>query len=590
MKTIKTGDAFSDNIILDVSKRRQWASSKTNVRTWFLAFIFIVFFTILIFRTFYIQIIKGSYYRGLSDSNRTKTVVVHAPRGIIFDRNNIPLVFNLPGFRENINNKTIFLDEQKALSKIAQGKKDLEIDTLRQYPYKESTSHVLGYLGQISENQLKDPIFEDYASTDVLGKDGVEKVFESRLKGIDGKELFEIDARGEVIRKLGRDEPISGENITLTLDINLQAKAYEAMKDVKKGAAIASTPKGEILALVSNPSFDANLFTLGEDYKVASDSGYPSLESVLLDSENQPLLNRAIAGVYPPGSTFKIIVASAALENKVIDENFEVEDTGILKIGAFSFANWYYTNHGGKDGDVNVVKAIKRSNDIFFYKLAEKTGIDKISNTASHFGVGKTLGIDLIGEEKGILPSVEWKEKEIGEQWYLGDTYHYGIGQGFLLSTPLQVNAWAQVIANKGVLFRPHLLKEQKPYVLEKNLLDEKSFSLIRQGMIESCSPTGVAWPFFNFIVKNAKLKVDGKNILAVDVASGSADMRQISVACKTGTAETTPNEMPHAWITLFAPAYDPEIIVTVLSEKSGEGSSVAGPVAKKILEAFFTK
>ncbi len=587
---IKTGDAFSDNIISDVYKKRQWTSVKTNVRTWFLPFLFILFFVILIFRTFYIQIIKGTYYRGLSDTNRTKTVVVHAPRGIIFDRNNIPLVFNVPGFRENINNKTVFLDEEKALSKIASGKKDLEIDTLREYPYKEATSHVLGYLGQITENDLKDPVFEDYNSNDVLGKDGIEKVFESRLKGVDGKELFEINAQGEIIRKLGRDEPISGENITLTLDINLQQKTYEAMKDVKKGAAVISTPKGEILSLVSKPSFDANLFTLGADYKVATDSSYISLESILLDSQNQPLLNRGIGGVYPPGSTFKLVVASAALKNNIIDENFEIEDTGVLKIGNFSFANWYYTNYGGKDGNVNVVKAIKRSNDIFFYKLAEKTGIDKISQTASSFGVGKPLGIDLIGEEGGTLPTVSWKEKEIGESWYLGDTYHYGIGQGFLLSTPLQVNAWAQAIANKGTLYRPHLLKDQKQYVLEKNLLDEKSVNLIRQGMIESCSPTGVAWPLFNFKVKNANLIVDGKNILNVDISSGSADMRQITVACKTGTAETTPNEKPHAWITLFAPAYNPQVVVTVLSERSGEGSSVAGPVAKKILEAWFSK
>ncbi|EKD86614.1 MAG: hypothetical protein ACD_37C00214G0001 [uncultured bacterium] len=188
------------------------------------------------------------------------------------------------------------------------------------------------------------------------------------------------------------------------------------------------------------------------------------------------------------------------------------------------------------------------------------------------------------------MPTVEWKEKTIGEPWYLGDTYHLGIGQGFLLSTPLQVNAWAQIIANKGVLFRPHLLKDQGSFVLEKDLLDNKSFSLIREGMIESCSPTGVAWPLFNFKVKNANLKVDGKNILAVDPASGSADMRMVSIACKTGTAETTSNENPHAWITLFAPAFDPQIIVTVLSEKSGEGSSVAGPIAKKILEAWFGK
>ncbi len=587
---IKTGDAFSESIISDVYKKRQWTNTKTNVRTLFLPLLFIVFFSILIFRTFYLQIVKGSYYRGLSDTNRTKTVIIHAPRGIIFDRSGTPLVFNIPGFRESVNDKTVFLDQNQALSRIASGKKELEIDTLRQYPYRDISSHVLGFLGQISQDQLKDPLFETYNSADVIGKVGIERVYESRLKGVDGKELFEIDAKGNTIRKLGRDEPVAGENITLTLDIDLQTKTYEAMKDVKKGAAIVSTPKGEILALISKPSFDPNLFTLGEGYKVSSESGYVSVEGILNDSQNQPLLNRAISGIYPPGSTFKLVVASAALKNNIIDENFEVEDTGILKIGAFSFANWYYTNYGRKEGSVNIVKAIKRSNDIFFYKLAEKTGIDTISQTASRFGVGKTLGIDLIGEKRGTLPTVEWKEKEIGEPWYLGDTYHYGIGQGFLLTTPLQVNAWAQAIANKGVLFRPRLLKDQKPYILQKDLLNDKVFSLIRQGMIESCSPTGVAWPLFNFKVKNANLKVDGKNFLAVDPASGSADMRQIAIACKTGTAETTPNENPHAWITLFAPAFDPQIIVTVLSEKSGEGSNVAGPIAKKILEAWFSK
>lgn len=587
---VNTGDVFSESIISDVYKKRQWRNTKTNVRTLFLPLLFIVFFSILTLRTFYLQIVKGSYYRGLSDTNRTKTVVIHAPRGIIFDRNNKPLVFNIPGFRENINEKTVFLDQDQALSRIAAGKKDLEIDTLRQYPYKDVTSHVLGFLGQITQEELKDPVFVDYVSNDVLGKDGIERVFESRLKGIDGRELFEIDVKGDTIRKLGRDEPISGENITLTLDIDLQTKIYEAVKDVKKGAVIASTPKGEILALVSKPSFDPNLFTLGEEYKTATEGGYMSLDAILNDSQNQPLLNRAISGVYPPGSTFKLVVASAALKNNIIDENFEIEDTGILKIGAFSFANWYYTNYGRKEGSVNIVKAIKRSNDIFFYKLAEKTGIDTISQTASLFGVGKTLGIDLIGEREGTLPTVEWKKEKIGEPWYLGDTYHYGIGQGFLLTTPLQVNAWAQIIANQGVLFRPHLLKNQNPYILEKDLLNDKAFSLIREGMVESCSPTGVAWPLFNFKVKNANLKVDGKNILGVDPASGSADMRQITIACKTGTAETTPNENPHAWITLFAPAFDPQIVVTVLSEKSGEGSNVAGPIAKKILEAWFSK
>ncbi len=587
---IRPTDAFSESLISEVSSKRQWSNVKISARQMLLPLLFIVFFVVLISRTFYLQIVKGSYYRGLSDSNRTKTVVIHAPRGIIFDRNQKPLVYNIPGFRENVNGKTIFVPQEKALEQIAKGKNNLEIDTLRKYQYRDAASHVLGFLGQISEDQLKDPLFSDYAVNDVLGKDGIERVFEAKLKGVDGRELFEVDAKGNTIRNLGRDEPVAGENVTLTLDIDLQLKTYEAAKDIKKGAVIVSTPKGEILALVSKPSFDPNLFTLGEDYKAATDSAYKTLESILLDFENQPLLNRSISGTYPPGSTFKIVVASAALQNNIIDENFEVEDTGVLKIGEFSFANWYYTGYGGKDGFVNVVKGIKRSNDIFFYKLAEKTGIDTISDTAGKFGVGKNLGIDLVGEEKGVLPTVEWKEKVIGDKWYLGDTYHYGIGQGFLLSTPLQVNAWAQIIANKGVLFRPHLLKDEKPYILEKDLLDERSFSLIREGMIESCSPSGVAWPLFNFKVKNAKLKVDGRNILAVDPASGSADMRKIVIACKTGTAETTPNQKPHAWITLFAPAYNPQVIITVLSENSGEGSNVAAPIAKKILEAWFSK
>ncbi|MBU4099145.1 hypothetical protein KJ980_05860, partial [Patescibacteria group bacterium] len=193
----------------------------------------------------------------------------------------------------------------------------------------------------------------------------------------------------------------------------------------------------------------------------------------------------------------------------------------------------------------------------------------------------------------------EWKDENIGESWYLGDTYHFGIGQGFLLTTPLQVNSWTEVIANGGVLYEPHLLKNQKskiknPHFAEasrgkQKLLSEKTIELIRQGMIESCSPGGVAWPLFDFKVQNSKLKIDGRNF--VKAASSSADTRQVSIACKTGTAQHGGEEaLPHAWITLFAPAYDPQIVVTVLSESSGEGSNMAAPVAKKILEAYFSR
>nr|MBI5455457.1 hypothetical protein [Candidatus Levybacteria bacterium] len=587
----KTGVAFPDYILKDSSRRKEYdyEGKKPSSRDLLLPLSFLVLFVVLSSRLFLLQVIKGYYYRYLSDSNRTKTVVIHAPRGIIFDRFGTPLVFNVPGFREIINNKTVLLTQTEALSKIAAGKKGLEVDSLRQYPYKESFSHVVGYIGQISKEELASPEYSSYKGGDIIGKSGLEQEYQALLKGTDGKQLYEVNAKGELIRKLGQEDPISGKNIQVTLDAKLQNAAYEATKDITRGAIIVSTPKGEILAFLSRPSFDPNLFTMESSYRISTGSSYLTLSDILLDSKNQPLLNRAIAGVYPPGSTFKLVVAASGLENKIIDQNYEIEDTGVLNVGAFSFSNWYYTGYGGKDGNVNVVKGIKRSNDIFFYKLAEKIGVDKISNTAFKFGLDKKLGIDLKGEESGTVPTRNWKQSVIGEQWYLGDTYHYGIGQGYLLTTPLQVNGWTQAIANEGSLYVPHLLKNQKSKIKNQNLLDQHSTDLIRQGMIEACQPGGVAWPLFEFRIKNSELRIDNKNILPV--ASASADYRRVVIACKTGTAEHGGiSTKPHAWITLFAPAYNPEIVVTVLAEESGEGSNIAAPIAKKILEEWFSR
>lgn len=575
--------------------------NKNSMRAYLLPVVLIILFSLLFLRIVFLQIIKGSYYNSLANANRIRTSTIHAPRGIIFDRNGVPLVFNVPGFRETLNGKVRLLDTKDALSIIASGKKGLEIDSLREYPYKNILADVVGYIGQISKNELRSKYFSSYGVDDLVGKMGIESEYEKELRGIDGRELIEVDALGRKIRTLGETEPIPGHNIHLTIDLKLQEAVFNAMSSVKKGAAIVSTPKGAILALVSKPSFDPNLFTMGQGYKT-SDTAYKTVSSVLLDSKNQPLLNRAISGEYPPGSTFKIVVAAAGLQDKIIDQNFQVKDTGILKVGAFSFANWYYTDYGKTDGEVNVVKAIQRSNDIFFYKLAEKIGVDKLSAMADRFGLGSRLGIDLPGEAKGVLPSIAWKKENIGQPWYLGDTYHYGIGQGYLLTTPLQVNAWTQVIANGGSLYRPHLLLDQRSplrqdlegqaNLKDQNFISQKTVDLIRKGMIEACNPGGVAWPLFNFSVKNPKLKIDGKDFLEVPQATNSAnfkDYRKVTIACKTGTSQhggaTT---LPDAWLTLFAPAYNPQIVVTVLSEDSGEGSNVAGPIAKKILEYWF--
>jgi penicillin-binding protein 2 len=374
----------------------------------------------------------------------------------------------------------------------------------------------------------------------------------------------------------------------------LQEKVYRATKEVKKGAVVVSTPDGQILAMVSRPTYDPNLFTLDETYKAASDSAYQTVESMILDSENQPLLDRAIGGTYPPGSTFKIVTAISGLENNVIDGDFHITDTGILKVGDFSFANWYFTQYGRTDGEVNVIKALSRSNDIYFYKLGQMLGVDKLSETARKFGLGEQLGIDLGGEMTGLVPSKKWKKDTLNEDWYLGDNYHYGIGQGYLLTTPLQVNSWTQVVANGGTLYQPRLIKNQESKIKNKELLSKETLSLVREGMLDSCRDGGVAFPFFGYSVKNQALKskIDGKDFFEAKPATGSAvtkDSVGISVACKTGTAQHGGEDTkPHAWITLFAPAYHPEVVVTVLVESAGEGSSVAGPIAKKVLDAYF--
>ena len=585
----KIGPIFGESVTTEkIIKRNYGDDKKRGMRFYIVPFILIAAIFVLLIRMFFLQIVQGSYYRGLSDGNRIKTILIHAPRGIIFDRNGQALVYNVPGFRQTIDGKTKLLSGEEAISLLAEGK-TLEIDSLREYPNKDSMAHILGYLGQISEQELSSDEFAGYKSGDVIGKMGIEREYETFLKGTDGKQLAEVDSRGKVIRKLGETDPVAGRNIKITVDSALQKKAFDAMQKTKKGAVVVSTPKGEILALISKPSFDPNVFTLGNEYKSASNLAYQNIDKILNDSENQPLINRAISGLYPPGSTFKLITAAAGLQNEIIDLHYKVEDTGVIRIGEFSFSNWYFTNYGGKDGEVNVVKGIKRSNDIFFYKLAEKVGLEKLSDMARKFGIDKALGIDLLGETKGLVPTDGWKRKNTGEQWFLGDTYHYGIGQGYLLVTPISVNSWAQVIANGGTLYRPHILKDLGEEVINKNFLDKKTIEPIRQGMIESCAPTGVAYPLFEFKVKNEKLKIDNKNILKV--ATGSADLRQIVIACKTGTAQHGgENTMPHAWITLFAPAYDPQIVITVLAEESGEGSSVAAPIAKEILTEWFSR
>lgn len=594
------GAAFSSHIRTEnLSKRKKDNNPEfrqLSFRSFFLPFLLCLFFGILLIKLLGLQIFQGSEYRNLSNINRMRTTVVHAPRGVIFDRNGNALVYNVPGFRKNVNGKTELVSQSEAISDLASGKQ-LEVDSLREYPYKDVFADTVGYVGQISPEELSLPGFANYQSDSIVGKMGIEEQYEKDLAGSDGKTLDEINANGKIVRILGKTDPVPGKNLTLTVDTKLQQAAYDATKNVKKGAVVVSKPDGEVLALISRPTFDPNLFTMGNDYKVSTDSAYQSVEQVVSDSNGQPLLDRAIAGVYPPGSTFKIVTAAAGLEDKVINADFTINDTGTITLGSFTFSNWFWTDNHKTDGLVNLVKAIQRSNDIFFYKLGSLLGVDKLSAFAKKFNLGSQLGIDLPGEAPGLVPTKQWKQSTIGEPWYEGDDYHYGIGQGYLLTTPLQVNAWTQAIANGGTLYQPHLLLSTKPKVLQKKILSPQNFDLIRQGMIAACNPGGVAWPLFNYTVKNSNLKIDGKNITAVNDNSStnknsiSSGLRHVVIACKTGTAQQGDADAdPHAWLTLFAPAYNPQIVITVLSESSGEGSNIAGPIAKQILDAYFSK
>jgi penicillin-binding protein 2 len=443
---------------------------------------------------------------------------------------------------------------------------------------------------------------------------GAEAVFEQKLRGRDGRELIETDAEGRIVRTLGTDKEVPGEDVMLSLDARLNDAVAAAFPIGSNGAVIVAKPAtGEILALYSSPSYSSDLFSLG-----MSTAEYAKLT----EDPRQPLFNRAVGGMYPPGSTFKIITALAGLEEEAIRSDTRVTDVGVVTIGDFRFPNWYFTQYGKTEGSVDLVRAIQRSNDIFFYKTGEWLGITKLATWARRIGVGSPLGIELGGEASGLMPDPDWKNRRFTKPeeretraniWYLGDTYHVAIGQGYLVTTPLQVNAWTNVIANQGHLCRPTILKSQFSNLKSQKencrdlSISKETIALITQGMKLACEPGGTGWPLFNFNVRRqeTRVKQDNQN----ETASSSGTLVEVPVACKTGTAEFgDPQGRTHAWFTAFAPlpsealakegltqrdqtlTGEPEISVTVLVEGGGEGSSVAAPVAKKILEEWFAR
>jgi len=527
-------------------------SSFSTKRIYLFYALLVVGFLLLIGRLFELQIILGSRYRALAEENRIKKEVAPAPRGMIYDRNNRPLVKNVPVYRvrseqceEDGEDCFEAVNREEALKIEAVGgdkAERLRMDVGRDYLHNKALVHVLGYLGEVDEEEVKSGQWE---LGDLIGRTGVEEKYEEILRGQDGGAIYEVDTLGNRVREIGKIEPLPGRDLQLSVDAQLSKVAYQALEG-RPGAVIATEAKtGQVIVLVSSPAFDPNHLS-PED---------------LID-EKKPMFNRAIGGAYPPGSTFKVVTAIAGVEEGKIDEETIYEDVGFIQIGEYIYKNWYYSQYGRTEGEIGLVRAIKRSTDTFFYKVGEWVGANKLAEWGKAFGYGQETGIDISGEVAGLVPTPKWKEKAIGEKWFLGNTYHFAIGQADLLATPLQVNMMSSVIANEGKLCSPQVKQEGEAKKCQDLNLKPETLELVREGMKEACSAGGTAFPFFGFSPQ---------------------------VGCKTGTAEFgDPEERTHAWLTAFAPVDDPEIVVTALVEAGGEGSYVAAPIVKEVMEAWF--
>lgn len=599
-----------------------------NKKFYIFLFVVILGISIIFTRVIYLQIIRGDYYRSLAENNRIRIKPVKAERGLIYDREGRQIVENLPSFSLSIVPQNLpqnYIDRLKIIDQIAQisGVPEQEIENLVKkysaYSYESLTikdnldyesalklyvqnadlpgiliekgtrrhylltspsggdvlslSHVAGYLGKINDEELNDLKDDGYLPSDYLGKVGIEDYYETELRGIYGRKKIEVDALGREQSVLAEEPPTPGDNIFLSIDLQAQEimenliESYLQKSKKTRAAGIAMNPEtGEILALVSLPAFNSNDFASGI-----------SAATYTLYSENldRPLFNRSIAGTYPSGSTVKMLIAAAALQEKIITRNTTVLSNGGIEIDKWFFKDWKAGGHG----ITNVTKAIAWSVNTFFYYIGggyknfDGLGINRIIEYLKKFNLSQKTGIDLPGESSGFLPSKEWKESTKNEIWYIGDTYNLSIGQGDLLVTPLQVAGWTASVANGGKVVKPRLAAEiydpvQKKSelipvdIINKNFIDRDNMETVKQGMRE-CVTYGSC-----------------QMLKSLNFSSGG----------KTGTAQWSKTHKEHAWFTSFAPYNKPQIVVTVLIEEGGEGSAASMPIATEFLRWWGAK
>ena len=599
--------------------QKEQLKSIFHKRLYILAILILIMLSIIIIKFFYVQIIQHNYFEKKANNNRVKIVAIPPARGLIFDRNNrilaenkITLNLEIDQSKKNEIEKIVtqlkpFISiSKKDLSQYEKIIKNNYFSTTiplktdltpqeaakflaneyqindvylksrlkRYYQHHEITSHVVGYINRINKKDLrmltKKNRLSLYKGSDHIGKRGIEQNYEHLIHGVPGFKKIEVDAKGNIVRTIKRKKPINGQNIHLSIDIELQKKAIDAFGN-KKGALVAISPlNGEILAYVSKPQFNPNLFVNGIDYKNWN---------LLNKNKENPLLDRVTKGLYPPGSTIKPFIAIAGLENNLRIPPFQIIDPGFFTMPNQSktFRNWKRDGHGS----VDMVKAIAVSSDTFFYGLGLELGIDKINQTLQAYGFGQKTGIDLLGEKKGLLANQEWKLKNKKEKWYAGETVITAIGQGFTQVTPLQLaNATAKIaLPNNKNYVSPHLL-------LNSNQLKHKNDSLY--------TPPPLKKNTMQFVKRGME---------AVTEKGGTAAFLNninYKIAAKTGTAqvfglaggEYIEDDLPdhlkdHALFIAYAPAEKPELVLAIIVENGGSGGSTAGPIAKKVFDYF---
>lgn len=591
---------------------------------WLLYVILIIFF-LFGGRLFHMQIIAGDDFKEAAEENRYRVHIKRPSRGIIYDRNKNILIRNIPSFDitlvpadlpkdeveknelldslrdklditddelNNIKQEVSYREYNSVLLKRNIGRElamqmmididsipgiNIEINSTREYLDSKYLSHVIGYTGKVTEKEMENLDKEEYQYNDWIGKNGLEYFYESEIRGKVGKEQVEVDSKGKIKEIVAVNEPEAGKDLISTLDLDLQKRVTEIIEEkislleTNRAVAIVMKPdSGEILSLVSTPQYDNNLFAQG-----ISDEDY----SNLINNEDNPLFNRAISGTYPPGSTIKPVVAIAALDEGIVTPDTIIEDTGSISVPhkynpdiVYRFVGWDLSGLG----PMNIFSAIAKSSDIYFYQVGggfeemEGLGVEKLGEYYDKFNLGRITNIDLPAEKKGLIPDPEWKEKNKGEQWYLGDTYHMAIGQGDVLATPIQVALWTAAIANGGTVYQPMLVKK---IISEDGSVKELMSKATKE----------------NFVTKES-IEISQKGMRET-VLSGSAKSLSgynFSSAGKTGTAQHSTSDNHHAWYTGFAPYEKPEIVVTVLVEEGGEGSDIAVPITGEIFDWYF--